>query len=250
MDKYQKPKPLIVAKTFKIDELREIKNIELTIELREVGKDGQTVVRVGSGAIPRSSPVAKARSPETLAVGLAKDTMKVGTETLDQRIAIGSDTATGQVATPAETARDGQKKTIALLPDENKASVEQKPEESKAPPQQRAEEELSTWDVIKGCCGLAVIIWLCVVIHGWVTRCPSCGKRRARVLKGSELLNQYQGSRTKKVYDHVRNRQGKTILTTEHEVVIPTIESEYLDGYKCKFCGHEWQVRRKQSKDA
>lgn len=100
--------PLVVEKTFSIDELRAIKNIELTIEMRPLGADGQTARR--SNAQPPASVAAASPEPqEKQAVRLAQKAMQAGTA------ALGVESAVSQPEKDSESSDDGQTKAAAAV---------------------------------------------------------------------------------------------------------------------------------------
>ncbi len=91
-DIFHKRKPLVVEKTFTIDELRRIKTVELSLELRGTGE--QSIMKRGTVArtlkAHESVFANKAENLDNAPVALAREVMRVGTAELDNGDAVGA----------------------------------------------------------------------------------------------------------------------------------------------------------------
>lgn len=74
------------------------------------------------------------------------------------------------------------------------------------------------------------IVW---IIVGSLKKCTYCGEMFAMTKISSQLLNTSQSTMT--VRNRVRNSYGRTVATVEDN--IPAVKREYLNTYKCMYCG-------------
>lgn len=74
------------------------------------------------------------------------------------------------------------------------------------------------------------LVWLIV---GTISKCKYCGEMFAMTKVNSQFLAKTQT--TMRVQNRVRDRYGRVIVTVDDN--IPAIKREYLDTYKCMYCG-------------
>ena len=78
------------------------------------------------------------------------------------------------------------------------------------------------------------IVWLIV---GSTKKCPNCGQMFALTKINSQILSESKS--TMMVRNKVRNGYGRVVATVEDN--IPAIKREYLNTYKCMYCGRTKQ---------
>lgn len=77
-------------------------------------------------------------------------------------------------------------------------------------------------------------VWLIV---GSIKKCPYCGEVFAMTKVNSQFMNATQS--TMRVQNRVRDRYGRIIATVDDH--IPAVKREYLNTYRCTYCGRTKQ---------
>ncbi len=89
---------------------------------------------------------------------------------------------------------------------------------------------------------IVVLVPLCVLLAGFMARCPSCKKFFARKLTDRKELDRFMTTKTVTHYDIQRDSSGKEIGRTERRETVPVTRVKYQDSYRCKKCNHSWQT--------
>lgn len=92
------------------------------------------------------------------------------------------------------------------------------------------------------------IVWIAAWLIGagayWhyreANRCPSCGKKWARVQTDATLLGQQSGTATVTRRDQIRDTDYKLVGYVDHDEQVDVKHESYLDHFECRFCKHYW----------
>jgi hypothetical protein len=72
--------------------------------------------------------------------------------------------------------------------------------------------------------------------------CPSCGKRSAKVVLGSEEVDRAEGYQTVMRHDQIRGKDGGLEGWIHRDEQIRVTQQRIRTYCQCKFCRHEWFV--------